>query len=150
VLEIAIVTAIGTIVYLKLQPKVISMIPDNFVYAVEPAPLTVDEMVDKYSAKYGKTVWLKNRTKVMLHFLLLREQNYGGSNNCGDSGKACGPLQYHQPTYIGYRTIMMNKKLVDHMGTRLDMEDAIETTAWAINDKRETAWGPIARNEIKL
>jgi hypothetical protein len=36
------------------------------------------------------------------------------------------------------------------MGSRLDMENAIDTAAWAIADGRETAWGPIARGEIKL
>jgi hypothetical protein len=86
----------------------------------------------------------------MLHYLLLREQNYGGSNNCGDSGKACGPLQFHEPTYIGYRKIMIQRRLIDIVGSRFNMDNAIETAAWAINDGREGAWGPIARGEIKI
>ncbi|TVL99545.1 MAG: hypothetical protein CV087_17450 [Candidatus Brocadia sp. WS118] len=120
-------------------------------YTPTPTPTPkVDDLVDTYSKKYGKTPYKANRTKALLHFLLLREQNYGGSNNCGDSGKACGPLQFHAGTYQGYRKIMMDKGLVSDMGSRLDMEDAIETTAWAINDGRESAWGPVARGEIKL
>lgn len=120
-------------------------------YSPTPTPTPkVDDLVDTYSKKYGKTPYQANRTKALLHFLLLREQNYGGSNNCGDGGKACGALQYHQATYVSYRNIMMKKGLVEDMGSRLDMEDAIETTAWAINDGRENAWGPVARGEIKL
>lgn len=114
-----------------------------------PTP-DVDKLVDTYSKKYGVDTYKQNRTKAMIHFLLLKEQNYGGSDACGDGGKACGPLQYHEPTYIGYRKIMMRRGLVSEMGSRLDMKDAIETTAWAINNGRETAWGPILRGEINL
>lgn len=113
-------------------------------------PLTVDEMVDKYADKYGKTQSYKNRTKALLHFLLYREAGYGSNKNCGDSGLACGPLQFHEPTYQGYRKIMIKEGHVDHVGSRLNMEDAIETCAWAVNDGREEAWGPYMRGEIKL
>jgi hypothetical protein len=125
--------------------------PQVTTVALAPTPTPdVDKLVDTYSKKYGKTRYEQNRIKVALHFLLLKEQNYGGSNNCGDSGKACGPLQFHEPTYIAYRNIMIKKGFVMEIGSRLDMENAIETTAWAISDGREIAWGPIARGEIKL
>lgn len=131
----------------------ISPLADSVVYAAEPTPTpkpTVDQMVDTYSKLYTSSRWEANRTKALLHFLLLREQNYGGSNNCGDSGKACGPLQFHEPTYQGYRKIMIKRGLVDYVGSRLDMHDAIQTAAWAIADGRENAWGPVLRGEIKL
>lgn len=119
--------------------------------AVLPTPTPdVDKLVDTYSKKYGKTTYKANRTKALIHFLLLREQNYGGSNARGDGGLAAGPLQFHDGTYISYRNMMIKQGLVSDMGSRLDMEDAIETTAWAINDGRENAWGPVARGEIKL
>jgi hypothetical protein len=120
------------------------------VQAAESEGEKIDAWVHKYAMKYGKTPWAQNRTKALLHFLLLREQNYGGSQNCGDSGKACGPLQFHEATYKEYRTIMMDDYLVTNLGSRLDMENAIETAAWAINNGREKAWGPVARGEIKL
>jgi hypothetical protein len=121
------------------------------VTTVSPTPTPrVDDLVDTYSKKYGKTRYQQNRIKAMLHFLLLREQNYGGSNNCGDSGKACGPLQFHAGTYKGYRNIMIKRGLITDMGSRLSMNDAVETAAWAISDGRERAWGPVARNEIIL
>lgn len=109
--------------------------------------LTVDELVDKYANKYGKTKFAVSRTKAMIHYLLLRESNYGATNKCGDSGLACGVLQYHLATYKAYRAIMIKRELTDHIGSRLNIEDAIETTAWAINDGREMAWGPLARGE---
>lgn len=131
--------------------------PNLFVFkasrgiVVSPTPTPkVDDLVDIYSKKYGKTPYQANRTKALIHFLLLREQNYGGSNARGDGGLAAGPLQFHEGTYISYRNMMIQQGLVSDMGSRLDMEDAIETTAWAINDGREKAWGPVARGEIKL
>lgn len=121
------------------------------VAQITPTPTpNVDKLVDTYSKKYGVDTYKQNRTKAMIHFLLLKEQNYGGSDACGDGGKACGPLQFHEPTYIGYRKIMIRRGLVSEIGSRLDMKDAIETTAWAINNGRETAWGPILRGEINL
>jgi hypothetical protein len=125
------------------------IVEPKFTPTPTPTP-KVDDLVDKYAKKYGMTTYKQNRTKVLLHFLLLREQNYGGSTNCGDGGKACGPLQFHEPTYIAYRKIMINRGLVTELGSRLDMENAIETAAWAINDGREGAWGPVARGEITL
>lgn len=113
-------------------------------------PPDIDKLVDTYSKKYGNSRYESNAIKVKLHFLLLKEQNYGGSTNCGDGGKACGPLQFHAPTYTAYRKLMIKKGLVTDMGSRLDMDNAIETTAWAISDGREQSWGPIARGEIKI
>lgn len=124
-----------------------------YIVYVKPTPTptpNVDYLIDKYSKKYGKTTYTQNRIKVLIHFSMIKESNYGNSNKCGDHGKACGPLQFHEPTYEGYRKIMMKQNLVTEMGTRMDMEDAIETMAWAVADGREGAWGPIARGEIKL
>jgi hypothetical protein len=120
------------------------------VEAQEPIPLTIDQMVDKYSKKYGKTTYSQNRLKALTHYLLLREQNYGGSDACGDSGLACGPMQFHAGTYTANRQRMIDKKLVDHMGSRLDMEDSIETAIWMFSIGQENQWGPYYRGEIKL
>lgn len=147
---------VGALLYIT-QDRVISPCSDTgcHVKVVEAEERLsdyqkIDRWVDIYSEKYGKTRYEKNRTKAMIHFLLLKEQNYGGSTNCGDSGKACGILQFHEPTYIGYRNIMIKRGLVKVVGSRLNYENAIETCAWAINDGREDAWGPIARGEIDL
>ena len=149
------ITIIGIILGIRLSdtsPRLYAYkVVQGNTEAVAPTPTPkVDDLVDTYAKKYGNTTYRQNRTKAMLHFLLLREQNYGGSTNCGDGGKACGPLQFHEPTYIAYRKIMINRGLVTELGSRLDMENAIETAAWAINDGRESAWGPVARGEIKL
>ena len=110
----------------------------------------IDEWVDKMSKKYGRGRYEQNRIKVVLHFLLLKEQNYGGSNACGDGGAACGPLQFHEPTYQGYRKQMIKEGNVTYVGSRLDIYDAVETAAWAISTGREKAWGPMLRGEIKV
>ena len=162
--KILFIIVVLTICYWILRAtatKVISPCPSDgchnvsirTVVVIETPPVIGDEVdawVDKYAKKYGKNRFYQNRTKALIHFLLLREQNYGGTNNCGDSGLACGPLQFHEATYIGYRKLMIQEGLTTFLGSRLDMENAIETASWAINNGRENAWGPVARGEIKL
>lgn len=142
--------ASGVVLYFLRDP-IISPCPDSGCASMQfELPKTIDSMVDMYANKYGKTKWTKLRTKTILHYLLLREAAYGNTKTCGDSGKACGPLQFWEATYISYRNIMISRGLTTVIGSRWDMEQAIETAAWAINDGRERAWGPIARGEIKL
>lgn len=121
-------------------------------FAIEPISesLSIDDMVDKYAKKYGKTIYKQNRLKALTHYLLLREQNYGGSDACGDQGLSCGPLQFRSGTYTANRQRMINLKLVDHMGSRLDMEDSIETAIYMFSIGQEKQWGPYYRGEIKL
>ena len=110
-----ILLVLAIIIGLRLQgntsPLFVQKPPELTTVAhITPTPTPkVDDLVDTYSKKYGSTRYEQNRIKVALHFLLLREQNYGGSNACGDSGKACGPLQFHAPTYTAYRNIMIKK-----------------------------------------
>ena len=111
---------------------------------------TIDQLVDYSAKKYGKNKAQYLRIKAMIHPLLYKEALYGLNTNCGDSGKACGPLQFHAPTYTAYRKIMIKRGLVSEMGDRLNMVYAIDTAAWAISDGRENAWGPVLRGEIKL
>ena len=121
------------------------------IQAQEPDPCgDVDCWINKYSSKFSKSEVEAMQIKVKLHFLAYKESKYGSDTNCGDSGKACGPLQFHEPTWQGYRKIMLKEGLIDEIGSRLDMEQVIETTAWAIATGRETAWGPIKRGEINL
>jgi hypothetical protein len=150
IFQLLILILILAIIAYKMQPKVISMIPDKIVYAEEPKSLTIDEMVDKYSKQFGKTRWEQNRFKAMTHYLLLREQNYGGSNAMGDNGLAGGPMQFHAGTYTANRQRMIDKGLTDHMGSRFDMEDSISTAIYMFSLKQEKQWGPVARNEIIL
>lgn len=110
----------------------------------------IDRWVDIYSEKYGKTRYEINRLKALTHYLLLREQNYGGSSNCGDSGKACGPMQFHAGTYTKNRNDMIKKGLAKKLGSRENMENAIETAIYMFSIGQEKQWGPVLREEIKL
>lgn len=135
-----------------ITPSIISPCPETgcFVKTVYADEQKVDILVDTYANKYGTTPYAKNRTKALIHYLLLREQNYGATTACGDSGLACGPLQFHEATYIAFRKSMIKKGFVSSVGSRLNMKDAIETTAWAIANGREKEWGPVMRGEIKI
>ncbi len=133
---------------------ILSPCPDSgcvsVVYAVEKKLLTIDEMVDFYATRYTKNASQKSWMKTTLHFLLYKESKHGEDKQQGDGGLAGGPLQFHEATYQEYRQIMMKRGLTDHIGSRYDLEDAIETATWAISDGRQNAWGPIARGEINL
>jgi len=120
---------------------------DNFKveYKVVESCQEVDCWVDEYSKLYAKSETEAKQIKVKLHFLLYRESKYGADLNCGDGGKSCGPMQFHQATWE-----RMRKQMGEPLGDRYDMRQAIQTTAWAIANGRELEWGPILRGEITL
>lgn len=106
-----------------------------------------DFYVNKYVDKY--MTHDKEYTKYKLRCLYWKESRNGTSDAHGDNGMAGGPLQFWQETYNNYRKIMIKRGLVTEIGSRYDLENAIETTVWAISDGRELAWGPILRGECK-
>lgn len=147
---VATLCLLGVIFFIKTQPAIISPLADSPVCSSIGPPKTADYLVDFYSSRYGKNRWDKLVIKVKLHFLLLKESAYGGTKSCGDGGLACGPLQYHLPTWFGFRKIMLAQRLITEIGNRENLEQSIETTAWAIANGRELNWGPLARKEIIL
>ena len=42
---------------------------------------------------------------------------------------------------------MLKKGLIKEIGSRYDLEQSIETTAWALLEGRGKEWGPILREE---
>lgn len=113
----------------------------------EYTPSEADVLVGKYADKYGRTTGEKSRLRGVLHCLLNIESVHGNNNGHGDNGMAGGPLQFWEETYIGYRKLMIKEGLVTEIGSRYNLEDAIETTAWALVTGRGKAWGPILRWE---
>jgi hypothetical protein len=117
---------------------------DKVYVSYLPLPANEDNWVRKYADMYGKTLSEKNHIRELLHCLLFNESGYGHNKGHGDSGLAGGPLQFHQSTWDSYRKLMKKDP-----GSRYDMEQAIETTAWAISMGRGKAWGPILRGYCK-
>lgn len=113
----------------------------------EYAPSEADVLVGKYADKFGKTTGEKSRLRGVLHCLLNIESVHGNNDGHGDNGMAGGPLQFWEETYIGYRKLMIKEGLVTEIGSRYNLENAIETTAWALVSGRGKAWGPILRWE---
>lgn len=106
--------------------------------------------VVKYATKYTNNVYERSVMIAKLHFLLSKEAKHGNVKTCGDNSKACGPLQFWAQTWTRMRTQMLKAGLITEIGDRNNMEQAIETTAWAIANGREKEWGPLLRNEIKI
>jgi hypothetical protein len=135
-------------------PPISPVATDNMTEPpVTPTPITkksVDDMVVASAEKYGKSDEDINRLRVTLHFHLFKESRYGAVKRCGDSGRACGPLQFWAETFTAYRRVMIAQGHAREIGSRLDLETAIDTTAWALANGRQLAWGPLKRGEIKL
>lgn len=112
---------------------------------IEKPLLNADYWVGEYVDKYFTSPAQQSEMRMIMHCLLNRETKHDLDKGHGDGGKAGGPLQFHQPTWEGYRKIMIERGLVDEVGSRYDQEQAIETTVWAIKDGRAKAWGPILR-----
>ena len=87
----------------------------------------------------------KSEALMIMHCLAHRENGHAANRNCGDSGKACGPFQFWQPTWEGMRKLMIKEGKATEIGDRYDKKESARTTAWALADGREMNWGPILR-----
>lgn len=108
----------------------------------------IDTWVHKYIEKYFVDHHRRSEMKMIMHCLLHREsahQELDANGGHGDGGRAGGILQFHQPTWNGYRKIMIDRGHITETGSRYNAEQGIETTIWAISDGRAKAWGPIYR-----
>lgn len=118
-------------------------------YEVEvPIGEDVDVWVGKYVDKYFEG-YKRSEMRMIMHCLLHREsghQAHDATGPHGDGGRAGGSLQYHQPTWERMRKQMIKEGLAEEIGSRYDMEAAIETTVWAIKAGRAKEWGPILRD----
>ena len=131
-----------------LNPLVSVHVPAREEVRVEAKePQTVSQIVEEQATRFSKTEPEKIKTIYLLHCLLRKESNYDQNKGHGDNGKAGGPLQFHNPTWERMRGQMKKAGLIEEIGSRYDMAQAIETTAWAISNGRGKEWGPILRNE---
>ena len=116
---------------------------------------TPDENVDAWireaAAKYANASYPESYLKYQLHCLANKESGhrYDQHTKCGDNNASCGLFQYKQPTWDGFRKIMMKEGLADEIGSLWDDELQVETTAWALSDGRHQNWGPWLRNECR-
>ena len=110
-----------------------------------PIPENEDMWVREYADKYGKTLSQKNHIRELLHCLLYNESGYGHNKGHGDSGLAGGPAQFHEATWQRMRKQMLKKGLITEIGSRYDMEQAIQTTAWTIVNGYAKEWEPVLR-----
>lgn len=132
--------------------EILSPIPDNtfiqYAKVIELDKPDFDFWVNKYSRKYFSAERDIEYTKYKLRCLYWKETRNGLDGEAhGDGGLAGGPYQFHQGTWDSYRRIMIGEGLVGEIGSRYNLEQAIETTAWAISTGRQEAWGPIKRHE---
>jgi len=109
----------------------------------------VSVLVEAVAAKYAHGDYEKYRLIYQLHCLLWKESNYYLNKAHGDNGLAGGALQFHEGTWVSFRREMMRQGLVAEIGSRYDLEQAVETAAWALAHGKGNHWGPIARGECR-
>lgn len=102
--------------------------------------LLIEQAVDEFLPTH------KSEALMIMHCLAHRENGHGGNPSAhGDNGLAGGPFQFHQPTWDGYRKLMITEGLATEIGSRYDFKESARTTAWALSTGRSKAWGPILR-----
>jgi hypothetical protein len=112
------------------------LVPDNDT-------LTVSQIVEKEVKKFAKTPTQESYLLYLTHCLLWKESKHGSDQGKGDGGLASGILQFHQATFVSYRNLMIKQGFTDHVGSRDNFEDAVETNLWAVTTGRASAWGPV-------
>ncbi len=88
----------------------------------------------------------QSESLMIMHCLAHRENSHAANRDCGDSGLACGPFQFHPETWAGYRKLMIKAGVATELSDRYDKKESARTTAWAISTGRAYAWGPILRD----
>lgn len=137
-----------TYIYCDLEMEVQAAQPEVITKykTIKPEPTPepiiddfISEAVDEFLPEH------KSEATMILHCLAHRESGHGKSNKCGDSGRACGPMQFWQETWVRMRKQMIEQELADEISDRHNTKEAVRTTAWAIANGHAHEWGPIAR-----
>lgn len=104
----------------------------------------VDESLNEFIPKK-----YHSEARMIMHCLLHRESRHGDSGKPtdphGDGGRAGGPLQFHEGTWIRMRGQMKAQGIEVDDSTRYDLKESIRTTVWAIQNGRAKEWGPALR-----
>lgn len=121
------------------------------VRQVDQPDENMDAWIREAAARYSNTKYPESYLKYQLHCLANKESGhrYDDHTNCGDSGASCGLYQYKQPTWDGFRKIMIKKGLATEIGSLWDNKLQVETTAWALSEGRHRNWGPWVRGECR-
>lgn len=113
----------------------------------ETPTYNIDLLIGEYADKFATAKKSSSYLRYQLHCLANKESGHYSSTRCGDLQRACGPFQFWEDTYLSFRKIMMENGLVKTIGSRWDLKDATETTAWALVNGHDTDWGPIGRGD---
>jgi hypothetical protein len=107
--------------------------------------------IAEYAQKYARPEIGKSKSLVTYQLACLahKENGFHSNDHCGDDGLACGEYQFHQATWVQFREDMIKEGLVSEVGSRLDDQQATETTAWAITHGHDNDWGPLLRGECQ-
>jgi len=87
----------------------------------------------------------RSEALMIMHCLAHRENGHGASDAHGDNGKAGGPFQFWEKTWVRMRKHMMKDEHTDEIGSRYDFNESARTTAYAISKGWSYEWGPIYR-----
>lgn len=109
---------------------------------VQKLDLLIGSSVDEFFTDRSQ----RSEMRMIMHCLAHRENGHAANRNCGDSGLACGPFQFHPETWTRMRSRMVQGGVATEIGDRYDLKESTRTTVWAIKNGRGLEWGPILRD----
>ena len=130
-------------------PDLISPAGNMFVASDPSISIELDKWIPYFADKYGTTQERKSWLRYQLSCLAHKESKHDFDKGQGDSGLAGGPFQFHESTYLSFRMIMSREGLVDYVGSRFNVKDSTETTAWALMNNKGGNWGPKMRGDCR-
>lgn len=125
------------------EEKIVEVEKEVLIDKNENIDTWIGEAVDEFLPDHS------SEARMIMHCLAHREAQHGknGRENDthGDNGKAGGPFQFWEETWVRMRKQMIFQGVAKEIGSRYDFKEAARTTAWAIANGRALEWGPIVR-----
>lgn len=109
-------------------------------------PRLLDQIIGEAVDEFFTDRSQRSELRMIMHCLAHRENGHAANDHCGDSGKACGPFQFHLETWLRMRKQMIKEGYATEIGDRYDLTESTRTTVWAIRNENGLEWGPINRD----
>lgn len=137
----AVQTMSSQIIELPPQEKIV-------IKEVEVPTVSKGQLIDGYVGEAVDTYFEGSQAsemRMIMHCLLNKESKHNLDKGLGDGGKAGGAMQFWQGTWERMRRHMISDGFATEIGSRDNLEQAVQTTAYAIYKGWGLEWGPLLR-----
>lgn len=134
---------ISPIPVIAYEEKLVEVEKEVIIDKNENIDTWIGEAVDEFLPRHS------SEARMIMHCLAHREARHGAAGKetdpHGDNGKAGGPFQFWEDTWVRMRKQMIEQGHATEIGSRYDFKESARTTAWALANGRSKEWGPILR-----